>query len=144
MQMDRLALAATAALVTLAADQFTKTAAVGHLVDKPTRATSPSRPELVRSGRAGIGRLAVPRTASLAVCLVTTAIALSLIAFTDEVPTVAALGLGAAIGGGAGNCADLLIRGEIVDFIRIGRWPVFNLADVALTVGVGMTVVGTL
>ena len=144
MHLGRLALAATVAMVMIAADQLTKTAAVRHLGDRPARSTSPSRLALVRNERAGIGRLTVPRTASLVVCLATVAVAMTLVTLTDEIPIVAALGLGAAIGGGVGNCADLLIRGDIVDFIRIGHWPVFNLADVALTVGVGLTVWGML
>lgn len=52
------------------------------------------------------------------------------------------VGLGVAVGGAAGNVADLLLRGYVVDFVSIGRWPVFNLADVALCVGVGLTVLG--
>ena len=38
------------------------------------------------------------------------------------------------IGGAAGNMLDRLTRGYVVDFIAIGRFPVFNIADVALTV----------
>jgi signal peptidase II len=50
--------------------------------------------------------------------------------------------LGVAVGGTAGNVTDLLLRGHVVDFVRIGRWPVFNLADVALCVGVGLAALG--
>jgi len=48
--------------------------------------------------------------------------------------------IGAALGGAAGNIADRLRRGAIVDFIAIGRWPPFNLADAAIVVGVGLLV----
>jgi signal peptidase II len=48
--------------------------------------------------------------------------------------------IGAALGGAAGNIADRLRRGAIVDFIAIGRWPPFNLADAAIVVGVGWLV----
>jgi signal peptidase II len=40
----------------------------------------------------------------------------------------------------AGNIADRLRHGAIVDFIAIGRYPLFNLADVAIVAGVGMLV----
>ena len=47
----------------------------------------------------------------------------------------AMLGLGAALGGAAGNLSDILRRRWIVDFIDLGWWPVFNLADVAIVCG---------
>jgi signal peptidase II len=47
----------------------------------------------------------------------------------------AMLGLGAALGGGAGNLSDILRRRCVVDFIDFGWWPVFNLADVAIVCG---------
>jgi signal peptidase II len=48
----------------------------------------------------------------------------------------AMVGLGAALGGAAGNLYDILRRRFVVDFIDLGWWPVFNLADVAIIVGV--------
>ena len=51
-----------------------------------------------------------------------------------------AAAIGAALGGAAGNIADRLRHGAIVDFIAIGRCPLFNLADVAIVAGVGMLV----
>jgi signal peptidase II len=53
---------------------------------------------------------------------------------------MSAAGIGAALGGAAGNLADRLRHGAVVDFIAIGRWPVFNLADAAIVVGVGLVV----
>ena len=50
------------------------------------------------------------------------------------------VGIGAALGGAAGNIADRLRHGAIVDFIAIGRWPVFNLADAAIVAGIGLLV----
>jgi signal peptidase II len=47
------------------------------------------------------------------------------------------LAVGAAMGGATGNVLDWLCRGAIVDFVAIGPWPVFNLADAALVVGAG-------
>ena len=51
-----------------------------------------------------------------------------------------AAAIGAALGGAAGNIADRLRHGAIVDFIAIGRCPPFNLADVAIVAGVGTLV----
>ncbi len=48
---------------------------------------------------------------------------------------VAQVGLGAALGGAAGNLCDRLRRGAVIDFVDLGWWPVFNVADVAITLG---------
>lgn len=44
-------------------------------------------------------------------------------------------GMGCALGGAAGNLLDILRRQHVVDFIDLGWWPVFNLADVAIVGG---------
>jgi signal peptidase II len=49
-----------------------------------------------------------------------------------------AIGMGMALGGATGNMLDRLRRGAIVDFVAIGPWPVFNLADAALVAGTGL------
>ena len=46
------------------------------------------------------------------------------------------IGLGCAIGGATSNLLDRLWRGGIVDFIAVGFWPTFNLADAAIMGGV--------
>jgi signal peptidase II len=49
--------------------------------------------------------------------------------------TLTHVGLGGAIGGATGNLLDRLWRGGVVDFIRVGFWPTFNVADVAIVGG---------
>ena len=51
------------------------------------------------------------------------------------------LGMGLIIGGAIGNIIDRIALGAVVDFIDFGFWPVFNLADLAIVVGVGMAMV---
>jgi signal peptidase II len=51
---------------------------------------------------------------------------------------LALIGLGLAIGGAAGNLVDILRRRCVVDFIDLGWWPVFNLADIAIIAGLAM------
>jgi len=49
-----------------------------------------------------------------------------------------AIGLGLALGGATSNLADRLARGAVVDFIAIGPWPTFNLADAAMVTGTAL------
>jgi signal peptidase (SPase) II len=44
-------------------------------------------------------------------------------------------GVGAALGGAAGNLRDILRRYAILNFVHIGWWPAFNLADVSIVGG---------
>jgi lipoprotein signal peptidase len=48
----------------------------------------------------------------------------------------AQLALAVALGGAAGNIYDEIRLGAVTDFIDIGWWPVFNVGDAAITVGV--------
>lgn len=47
-----------------------------------------------------------------------------------------AVALGLQFGGALGNVVDRLRYGFVVDFIAVPRWPTFNLADTAITIGV--------
>ena len=51
-------------------------------------------------------------------------------------------GLGLAFGGAASNLLDILQRRYVVDFIDLGWWPVFNLADVAILAGLAAAFLG--
>jgi len=42
------------------------------------------------------------------------------------------------LGGAIGNLIDRLVFGPVTDFISVGRFPVFNVADSSITVGVGL------
>lgn len=63
-----------------------------------------------------------------------------------------ALGLGMILGGAVGNLMDRFfrspgpLRGHVVDFLSVGWWPVFNVADSAVVCGavllVGLSVFG--
>jgi signal peptidase II len=52
-----------------------------------------------------------------------------------------AVALGLLLGGACGNLVDRIarspgvFRGEVVDWIHLHHWPVFNIADSAITVG---------
>jgi signal peptidase II len=46
------------------------------------------------------------------------------------------IAVAAIIGGAIGNLVDRIRLGYVVDFISIGPWPNFNVADSAITLGV--------
>jgi signal peptidase II len=53
--------------------------------------------------------------------------------------------IGLVIGGAAGNVVDRLVRGAVVDFLDFHvadwHWFIFNLADAAISIGVGLMVI---
>lgn len=46
------------------------------------------------------------------------------------------IGCGLILGGAAGNLLDRLTTGQVTDYIDLRVWPVFNIADVAIVLGV--------
>lgn len=133
---------ATAAL-TLAADQVTKVAIEGALAE---RATIRLIGQVVRLSRArntgavfglfpgSVGHLAV---ISVVICLVIAAFAMR--AFGRSRLMTVALAL--TLGGALGNLVDRAWLGYVRDFLAIGFWPAFNVADAAITVGVALVIV---
>lgn len=51
------------------------------------------------------------------------------------------VGLGLVAGGAAGNLIDRVVLSGVTDFIDFGWFPVFNVADIALDVGVALIVI---
>jgi signal peptidase II len=48
------------------------------------------------------------------------------------------LAMGLLVGGALGNLADRVRIEAVIDYIDFPAWPAFNLADIAITVGVGL------
>lgn len=48
------------------------------------------------------------------------------------------LGFSLALAGGVGNLIDRFARGYVVDFIHVHHWPVFNVADIAVAIGMAL------
>jgi len=50
--------------------------------------------------------------------------------------------LALVMGGAVGNLVDRLRFGEVIDFLDVGigttRWPIFNIADAGVTIGVAL------
>jgi len=46
------------------------------------------------------------------------------------------LATGLLLGGALGNIIDRVRDGAVTDFVKLPHWPAFNVADIAITVGV--------
>jgi len=49
--------------------------------------------------------------------------------------TPAGLALGLILAGAVGNLIDRVFLGYVIDFLDVGFWPVFNVADSSITIG---------
>ena len=133
-------LAVAAAVV--AVDQATKSWALSALQDGPIDVVWTLRLNLTfNSGLAfSQGRGLTPLITVAAVALV-----VGLLWWSRQVTTSAlALGTGLILGGACGNLVDRLVRGHdgaVVDFIDLQWWPIFNVADAALSCGAILIVV---
>jgi signal peptidase II len=55
-----------------------------------------------------------------------------------------ALGVALVLGGAVGNVVDRVHYGQVIDFLDFRVWPVFNLADSAITLGTISILIGLL
>ena len=134
----RWGLLAAVGIAVLAADQLTKWWAIRTLQEHPVD-LGPVRLAVTRNtaGAFGLGAGFVPFLAVAAVVLV------AVLATTGKALSrgPAAVAVGLVLGGALGNLGDRLfrgpggLRGAVVDFVDLRWWPVFNLADVAITGG---------
>ncbi|MBP6965405.1 MAG: signal peptidase II [Armatimonadetes bacterium] len=71
--------------------------------------------------------------------IVSLAVVVVIVAYSRRVGSFSGLvgtALGLELGGAAGNLADRLRLGYVLDFIDLRVWPVFNVADAAITIGI--------
>jgi signal peptidase II len=52
------------------------------------------------------------------------------------------IALSLQLGGAIGNLIDRLTIGHVTDFISVGNFAVFNIADSCVTIGVGVMILG--
>lgn len=67
--------------------------------------------------------------------IVTAATAVVLAAAAYALRRSAGIGLGLLLGGGLANLVDRLGDGHVTDYVALGPWPTFNVADACITVG---------
>lgn len=128
----------------LAVDQFTKTLALDALADGPVHLVWTLRLRLSfnRGAAFGLAPGLTPFLAAAAIVLVALLAAMGRGLITRRL----AVAIGLLLGGAMGNLADRVFRdheGAVVDFIDLQWWPVFNVADTAITCGAVVMVIAT-
>lgn len=142
----RFARVAGAVALIVAADQVTKSIAVAHWSQRPRPILGTHVQLLVTRNSGSAFSRFQNLTPVLAVGAIVVAVVLAQAArkATDTI-TLCALVL--LLGGALGNLTDRLVRspsflsGHVVDFVQVGWWPVFNLADSCVTVGAVLIIV---
>jgi signal peptidase II len=128
------------AAIAVLADQVTKQLAVAALGDGPidlVPGVLTLRLTLNSGGVFGLGQ-GFPGFFLAATVAIITVVLLWARRLRDSRMAVA---LGLIVGGGVGNLLDRIVRdlgGRVVDFVDLHVWPVFNLADSCIVVGVGL------
>jgi signal peptidase II len=73
---------------------------------------------------------------------------LTVLVFRSERISINSIAFALILGGAAGNLMDRALRGRVVDFVRVHyfdlNYPVFNVADSAITVGVTLIIAAAL
>jgi signal peptidase II len=133
----------------VAIDQLTKVWAVAAISDGPVHVFGETvELELTRNGGGAFSRFqGMTPLLAVGAIVVTFVLARVLRRTTDGVLVVA---LTLVLGGALGNLVDRFarapgfLRGHVVDFISVGWWPVFNVADSCVTIGAVLLIVRSL
>ncbi len=145
----RFARVSIAVALIVAADQATKSLAVSRWSERPRSIVGTHVQLLVTRNSGSAFSRFQNLTPVLAMGAIVVAVVLAHAArkATDNI-TLCALVL--LLGGALGNLADRLVRapsflsGHVVDFVQVGWWPVFNLADSCVTVGAVLIILRSL
>ena len=130
--------------VLLALDQLTKSLALSRLEDGPVEVFWTLRFFLASNTGFAFG---TAKGYGPWVGVVALVISVMLIRMKNRIEaTGGVISLGLILGGALGDLADRIFRGDgwgqgaVVDFIDLQFWPIFNLADAGIVVGVGSLV----
>jgi signal peptidase II len=131
------------AAVTILADQAAKNAVVARitLCERIPVLGDVLRLTNIRNSGAVFGIMRGAGSYFTLFSVVAAGVLLVVIFFARRSSVMVKVSLGMVLGGALGNLIDRLRFGAVVDFIDVGfgeaaRWPCFNIADAAITVGV--------
>ena len=131
-----MAKAALVAVIVVAADQITKAIVRNEIKPGETIDVLPGI-DLVHAKNTGVAFSMFSGGGPLVVIVAIVAL-VALIGFfaTHLHRRLVWLPTGLLVGGAAGNLIDRIRLGSVTDFIKLPHWPAFNVADIAVTVGV--------
>lgn len=92
--------------------------------------------EYVENRGAAFGILPGRTSLLIVVALLITFGAIALMVREARHHPVGAAGIGLVVGGALGNVIDRIRFGYVVDFMAVGTWPRFNVADTMITIGI--------
>jgi signal peptidase II len=134
------------AVLVVALDAASKAAVVAHLSGRPPIRLLGGLVYLVHTRNTGAA-FSIAEGQTMLLSLVALAVVIAIVRTARRLGSKAwAFSLGLILGGAMGNLADRLLRapgplrGAVVDWIDLRVWPVFNLADSALVLGVCLAV----
>jgi signal peptidase II len=127
-------------LAIVAIDQLTKSWAVSSLATGPKAVIGDTVEfNLTRNGGSAFSRFqGITPILAVGAIIVTVVLIRVLRRTTDRLLVI---GLVLVLGGALGNLMDRIfrtpgfMRGHVVDFVAVGWWPVFNVADSCVTIG---------
>ncbi len=128
-------------IITLISDQLTKIWIVQELGPEPLVEFRPIMGDwfrLVYSHNTGIAFNLFPNVSplftitSLIICGL---IIYAYIAYLPNQSLFVQASIGFILGGAVGNIIDRIRLGYVIDFVQVGWWPVFNVADSGITTG---------
>ncbi len=138
-------LATAIVLGVVALDQLSKWWAVRDLPDDPVRLFDDVGFVLVRNTGSAFSLFQAFTPFLAVVAIVVAVILVRTVRRTRD--TLMVVGLSLVLGGALGNLMDRLFRtpgfleGAVVDFVHVGDFPTFNVADSAITIGAILIVV---
>lgn len=133
------------ALLTIALDQLTKWIIVQSMEYRETRNIMPLLEGIfdityTRNTGAAFGLAQQFGNIFLLIAIVVVA---AILYYYRELPAGVwpmRVALGLQMGGAVGNAFDRITRGYVVDFFHLHGWPIFNVADSAIVVGVALLI----
>ncbi|MBV8074246.1 MAG: signal peptidase II, partial [Candidatus Eremiobacteraeota bacterium] len=136
----------SSALVVLIADQLTKSFVLHTFLPNESKIAIPHVLwwTFVQNTRGAFGLFG--DSAALLILMALVVLGVFWFAFRDLARRsfMVRLAFGAIAGGAVGNIVDRLHYHYVVDFIDLRWWPVFNVADSCITIGVALLVLASL